>query len=94
MRGPASFPLFLTLVLKDIKKKEIKKGDLREGSLPFLRILVTARLHSVRAAIILNVVIKSLHCIGRIVASRPLVSGEGARETLAKVFFVSMTESL
>ena len=83
MRGPASFPLCLTLVLKE-----------REGSLPFLRILVTARLHSVRAAIILNVVIKSLHCIGRIVASRPLVSGEGARETLAKVFFVSMTESL
>ena len=50
--------------------------------------------HSVSAAIIINVVIKSLHCIGRIVASRPLVSGEGARETLAKVFFVSMTESL
>ena len=44
MRGPASFPLFLTLVLKEIKKKEIKKGDLREGSFPFLRILVTASL--------------------------------------------------
>ena len=26
MRGPATFPLFLSLVLKEIKTKEIKKG--------------------------------------------------------------------
>ena len=39
--GACFLPIFLTLVLKEIKKKEIKKGDLREGLLPFLQILVT-----------------------------------------------------